>query len=561
MIDRPRAAAFAMLVTLLLAVSSCSDDDGDSSSSVGAEPPSGAADWVHLGLDLGNSRAAVEETEVGADDVAELAPSWERDDIKGLTGTPLVADGVVYVGDWTGHVRALDAESGEERWATDVDSFYIGGSVALDDSRVFVGTFDARVVALDRETGEELWTMPVGDHEQAAIFGSPLSVDGRVIVGVASFELMTSNPAPTFRGHVVALDADTGEEVWRYWTVGEEEVDVAGVSVWATVAVDTERGEVYVPTGNGYGPQPSTRSDAIVALDLATGEELWVTQFTVGDVWTVANPVGTDADVGSPPNLFRVGDVDAVGAVDKAGVYHALARDTGEVLWETKLTEGGLQGGALASAAVAEDVAYVASNRASQDADLVALDVATGDERWRIDVKGHVSGPVTWANGVVYLANDTGAVVGYDAADGAVLWSHPVPAQAAGGISVVDGTVYAGWGWWFSSPPEDAQGGLIAFRLGGEAGSPTPSDGEGESAASGEEIYQERCASCHGGDGGGGSGPALERVADRLSLEDHLEIVEEGRGAMPGWNGTLTEEEIQAVVDYQRSVLSDGSDG
>ena len=559
MINKTRT--LALLAPLLLAVAavSCSDDDDGSSGSVAGEPPRGTADWVHLGLDLGNSRAAVEEVEIDTDNVAELAPSWELTDIKGVTGTPLVADGVVYVGDWTGHVRALDAATGEERWATDVESHYIGGSVALDDDRVFVGTFDARVVALDRETGEELWTTPVGDHEQAAIFGSPLSVDGMVITGVASFELMTGNPAPTFRGHVVALDAETGEEVWRYWTVGEDEVDVAGVSVWATVAVDTDRGEVYVPTGNGYGPQPSTRSDAVVALDLETGEELWVTQFTVGDVWTVANQVGTDADVGSPPNLFEVGNVDAVGAVDKAGVYHALDRDTGEVLWETKLTEGGLQGGALASAAVADGVAYVASNRASQDADLVALDVETGDEMWRVDVKGHVSGPVSWANGVVYLTDDTGAIVGYDAADGTVLWSHPVPAQAAGGISVVDGTVYAGWGWWFASPPDDAQGGLIAFRLGGAAaGSPSSDEGGGDQAASGEEIYQERCAGCHGGDGGGGSGPSLEGVADRLSLEDHLEVVTEGRGSMPSWGDTLTDEEIQAVVDYQRSVLSGG---
>ncbi len=329
-----------------------------------------------------------------------------------MTGTPIVADGVVYLGDWTGHVRALDAATGEEQWATNLDAYYIGGSVAVDDDRVFVGTFDARVVALDRASGEELWSTAFDEHPNAAIFGSPISVDGMVITGVASFELMTGNPAPTFRGHVVALDAETGEEAWRYWTVGEEETDVAGVSVWATVAVDTERRHVYVPTGNGYGPKPSTRSDAIVALDLDTGEELWVTQFTKGDVWTVANPVGTDADVGSPPNLFEVGDVEAVGAPDKAGVYHALDRDSGELLWETKMTEGGLQGGALASAAVAEGVAYVASNRASQDADLIALDVEDGSEIWRVDVKGHVSGPVSWANGVVYMANDTGAIVG-----------------------------------------------------------------------------------------------------------------------------------------------------
>jgi outer membrane protein assembly factor BamB len=325
------------------------------------------------------------------------------------------------------------------------------------------------------------------------------------------------------------------------------------VSVWATVGIDPERGHVYVPTGNSYGPRPSARSDAIVALDLATGEEEWIAQFTAGDVWTVGNPVGTDADVGSPPNLFRVGDVDAVGAPDKAGAYHALDRDSGAVLWEADLTEGGLQGGALASAAVADGVAYVASNRASQDADLIALDVETGDQRWRVDVGAHVSGPVSWANGVVYLADDAARIRAYDAADGTVLWTHDVASPAAGGISVVDGTVYAGWGWWFASPPDDAQGGLIAFRPGGGGAG---DDGPTTEVAGGEEIYRERCAGCHGGDGSGGSGPSLEGVADRLSLEAQIQVVTNGRGAMPPWSGTLTEEEIAAVVDYQRTELS-----
>ena len=553
--------ALALLASLLLAVA-CGGDDGDSggdrdrdTDGAAAEPAS--ADWVRLGNDLGNTRAATEETEVGADNVADLAPAWARDGIRGLTGTPVVADDGVYIGDWSGTVRALDAATGEERWATDLDTNYVGGSVALDDERVYAAAFDARVVALDRETGEERWTTEVDDHPMAAIFGSPVVVDDLVITGVASFELMTDNPAPTFRGSVVALDAATGDEVWRYWTVDEDEAEVAGVSVWATVAVDTERGHVYVPTGNSYGPQPSARSDAIVALDLATGEEQWIAQFTEGDVWTVGNPVGTDADVGSPPNLFRVGDVAAVGAPDKAGVFHALDRDTGEVLWEAELTEGGLQGGALASAAVADGAVYVASNRASQDADLVALDAESGDERWRVDVGAHVSGPVSWANGVVYLADDSSRIRAYDAADGAVLWTHEVASPAAGGVSVVDGTVYAGWGWWFASPPEDPLGGLVAFRLDGEVS--VGSDEPAGDVALGEEIYRERCASCHGGDGGGGSGPSLEGVADRLSLDDQIAVVTDGRAEMPAWGDTLTEPEIAAVVDYQRTTLSEGT--
>jgi polyvinyl alcohol dehydrogenase (cytochrome) len=551
------ACAAAALTAGLLA---CSDDGNDDPAA--ADKPTTAAEWTSLGKDLGHSRAATDETTVGPDNVADLAPAWQRDGIKGLTGTPVVSDGVVYFGDWTGHVRALDARTGDESWATDVESFYIGGSVGLDDERVYVATFDTRVVALDRETGEQVWETPrVGDHSQAAIFGSPTVVDGKVIVGVASYELMTGNLEPSFRGHVVALDAESGDELWRYWTVDESETGIAGVSIWGSASVDVDRGHVYVGTGNSYGPSPSPRSDGVVALDLETGKELWVTQFTEGDVWTTANPEGTDADVGAPPNFFRVGDTDALGVADKAGIYHVLSRDDGKVLWESELTEGGLMGGVQASAAVADGRVYVASNRASTDADLLALDTETGEVLWRTDVHGHAAGPVSWANGVVYLADDSGKIAAYDAEDGTELWKHAVDANAAGGIAIVDGTVYAGWGWWFAAPPEDPKGGLIAFRLDGKQAEEEAAAGSGDAdadAPDGERIYQARCATCHGGTGQGGTGPSLLGVADRLPRDAHIAVVESGRDNMPGWTDTLSEEEIAAVVDYQREVLSPG---
>lgn len=326
------ALGAAVLTTGLLA---CSDKDDEADPA--ADPPA-PAEWTSLGRDLGHSRAATDETTVDAGNVTSLAPAWERDGIKGLTGTPLVVDGVVYIGDWTGHVRALDATTGEEQWATDVDTFYIGGSVAVDDERVYVGAFDTRVIALDRATGDELWTTKVSDHSQAAVFGSPIVVDGTVYLGVASFELMTGSLEPEFRGSVVALDAATGEETWRYWTVDETEAGIAGVAVWGTPSIDLDRGHLYIGTGNSYGPQPSPRSDAVIALDLATGKELWVTQFTEGDVWTTANPQGVDADVGAPVNFFTVDGTDALGVADKAGIYHALSREDGKVLWEAELT-------------------------------------------------------------------------------------------------------------------------------------------------------------------------------------------------------------------------------
>ncbi|HEX6238500.1 MAG TPA: PQQ-binding-like beta-propeller repeat protein [Acidimicrobiales bacterium] len=459
----------------MLAVAACADDSNEDTSAPAADDAGDAdvAGWLHLGFDLANTRAATDESIVGPDNVGSLEPAWELADVNGVTGTPIVADGVLYVGDWSGHVRALDAVGGDERWSTDLGADYIGGALAVDGSRVFAGTSDARLVALDRESGERVWEERVDDHPMASIDGSPVQTDGLVIVGVSSFENFVEDVDEyTFRGSVVALDAESGEELWRYRaTTGDEG---AGVGIWSSPAVDTERGHVYIGTGQHYVGPASERSDAVVALDVTTGELQWAHQYTEGDIWSVNHPDGPHVDVGAPPNLFQVDGTGAVGAGDKAGVYKALDRETGDELWSQDLTDGSLLGGVMASAAVVDGTIFVASNRGGAEADLIALDADAGDERWRVDVGANVVGPVTWANDVVYVADNTGRISGFDARDGRLVWSHEVDAQASGGVAVVDGTVYAGWGWWFpGTEPDDPEGGLIAFRPGGA----TPDDG------------------------------------------------------------------------------------
>lgn len=555
-----------MLAALLAGLAACAGDDDAGSGPDAAAGDDAAAEWVRHGHDLANTRAVPDETALDPTTVADLAPAWEVDDILGVTGTPAVVDGVAYVGDWTGHLRALDAETGDQVWVHELGDGYVGGSVAVDDTQVVVGTFDARLVAVDRATGEPLWEASVDDHPKAVVFGSPVLVDGVVVVGVGSFEVFAPGDPPTFRGSVVALDAATGEEVWRFWLTKGDATEAPGVSIWSSPAVDTERGVLYVGTGQAYALPAPARSDALLALDLRTGEEVWTTQFTSGDAWTITDPSGLDADVGAAPNLFEADGTDAVGVGDKAGAYRALDRDTGEILWERQLTEGGAQGGVMASAAVADSTVYVASNDGGRDAVLAALDADTGEERWRSDVGAHVTGPVTWANGVLYLADDSGRIAAYDADGGAQLWAHEVPFPAAGGVAVVDGTIYAGWGWWLAGAPDDANGGLIAFGLdtaaaeGPAPGAEGGAGGSSGSASVGEDVYQESCAACHGGSGEGGTGPSLVGVDERLTRDEQITIVRDGRGRMPAWGGELTAEEIEAVVDYQRTVLADAPD-
>ena len=144
----------------------------------------------------------------------------------------------------------------------------------------------------------------------------------------------------------------------------------------------------------------------------------------------------------------------------------------------------------------------------------------------------------------------------------AVALAHDV--AAAGGLEirrrmVVDGTVY--WGYGFALLGSGSgQGGLYALRPTG-APDAHASPGTAPEADLGAEVYRTACSSCHGTRGQGAVGPDLHGVVDRLTLEEHLAVVRDGRGTqMPSFEGTLTDEEIAAVVEHERS-LPDADDG
>ena len=114
-----------------------------------------------------------------------------------------------------------------------------------------------------------------------------------VVQPVAGFEIFIGADDYTFRGSVVGLDATTGEERWRAYMTADD-TSGAGVSVWSTAAVDTERGMVFVGTGNTYEEPTSPFADSIVAIDYRSGEIVWSTQLTNPDVFNMAGANGAD---------------------------------------------------------------------------------------------------------------------------------------------------------------------------------------------------------------------------------------------------------------------------
>lgn len=423
--------------------------------------------WTQYGHDLANSRLAVEPSAVTAETVADLVPGWSLDGVVGVTGTPTIADGVAYFGDWAGTVHAVDPATGDEAWATELGGAVIG-SVPVIDGAVYAAS-GTTLFRLDGATGEVEWEASTHDHPFAMISASPVVADGLVFQGVASGEVTVPLPDYTFRGSIGAWDTETGERVWRRFTTPGDETGGAGVGIWSTPSVDVERGVLYVGTGNTYEEPSAPLADSILALDTQTGEVVWSTQFTNPDVFAAGGGGGKDADVGAAPNLWTSDGRDLVGAGDKTGVYHALDRETGDEVWATTLTPGSMLGGAIGTAAFVDGLLVVTSNvgdpsnNAPTNASKVAaLDPASGDIVWELDLEGTVYAPVSAIPGVAFVGTSTGALLALDAATGDERWRFQAPTQIGAGPSVSDGDLLWGYGYNLFEGPGD--GGLLTFH-------------------------------------------------------------------------------------------------
>ena len=277
--------------------------------------------------------------------------SWEA--------TPLVVDGIMYVTQRPNDIVALDARTGRVFWIysypTPADHGACCGAnnrgVAVLGERVFMATLDAHVVAIDAATGAELWDVEVADKRlQYAFTLAPLAIKDKVLVGTAGGDR-------GIRGFIAALDAATGEEVWRFYTIpapGEpghetwepcppnpetfcdpEAWKHGGGSVWLTGSYDPELDLTYWGVGNpGPDWNPAQRpgdnlyTSSVVALDADTGEIRWHFQFTPGDPYDFdAVQIPVLADIERNGTMFK-----AMLWANRNGFYYVLDRATGRFL-------------------------------------------------------------------------------------------------------------------------------------------------------------------------------------------------------------------------------------
>ena len=146
-----------------------------------------------------------------------------------------------------------------------------------------------------------MWKQHVEDHPLARITGAPTLYQRRLYVPVSSGEEGISEnplyPCCTFRGSVVALDADTGKQAWKSYTISAEAKPTkknsagtqmwapAGAAIWNSPTIDVKRKALYVGTGDSYTEPAAKTSDAIIAFDLNKGDMLWSFQDIKNDSW------------------------------------------------------------------------------------------------------------------------------------------------------------------------------------------------------------------------------------------------------------------------------------
>jgi polyvinyl alcohol dehydrogenase (cytochrome) len=391
-----------------------------------------------------------------------------------------VTDDTVFIGAESGNVYALDRATGCTRWVFEADgdirTAIVHGAIETGGrtrTALFFGTFGARAYAVDAATGELIWQKQMDEHPFSVLTGTPIFHEGRLYVPVSAYEVIIA-VAPfygccDFRGSVVAVDAATGEEIWRRYTIDQpaevtgtrwflvEEKGPSGAPVWQAPAVDAERGLLYFATGENYSDPATDTSDSVFAVDLEDGSVRWHRQFTADDAWNSAcgagwldancpDADGPDYDFGAPPVLARTAyGREVLLAGQKSSMVYAMNPDNGELLWERRVGRGGKLGGIHWGMAVneAEGLLYVpVSDRGTggshethdPDPGLHALSINDGTVRWSVargdncaDREGcfpGVSAAITATDDLVFAGTLDGRLQAFDGASGELLWSY-----------------------------------------------------------------------------------------------------------------------------------------
>lgn len=486
--------------------------------------------WSRSHGDPHNSRYAA-FSQINRENVHQLEVAWEYT-TPGNPGNvqcnPIVVDGVMYAPRPWGHVVAVDATKGNELWR-----FQLEGRPAYrgllhwpgdaDHGPRLYFTSEAYLFALDPKTGTLVESFGEG--------GTVATGESRVAPTIHKNVLIL----PLFLRDVVGIDVLTGERLWTFHTIPEGDEYGAdtwdgpeeGANCWGGMALDDSRGIAYISTGS---PKPNFAgnthlgqnlfANCVLALDALTGERRWHFQEIRHDIW--------DLDIPAPPNLVSVEwngrRVDVVAQTTKLGNTLVLDRVTGAPLFPFRLRRA-------------------------------PVSVLPGERTW--PYQPDLQLPEPFARQV--FTEDDVTEQSYEARTDI--------------LARIANTNYG----WFQPFEQDKPTVLYGFHGGAEwtGAAVDPSTGRLYVSANnvpwivtvfqpdevtrdpaapptrGELVFKENCAKCHGENRQGeGMYPPLQGLGRRLDDAQVRELLKTGRNLMPIAPETLTEEDIQALLDY-----------
>ena len=339
-------------------------------------------DWPSYGNDAASTKyAPLAEIHAGNVDQLGVAWSWESpDNALGVfpgpfKSTPIKIGDTLFISTSLGHVAAIDAVTGQERWVFATDSWRNGTPPNLgfnhrgvaywedgESRRVLMPTNDGYLWSLDATTGQpdpgfadegriDL-TQGLGravDRSMYSVVSPPVVVGDLAIVGSAIADQWSTRKLTDYPpGDVRAFDVRSGELRWTFhsiprpgetghatWQDGSWQVGGA-VNVWTLMSADHDLGYVYLPFGTpsndwygGHRPGDNLFGESLVCLEAATGKLVWHFQTVHHGLW--------DYDLPAAPNLVDITvdgrDIKAVAQVTKQGLLFVFDRVTGEPVW------------------------------------------------------------------------------------------------------------------------------------------------------------------------------------------------------------------------------------
>jgi quinohemoprotein ethanol dehydrogenase len=351
---------------MLLPLAALSAQTQTQAGAAAARTAPAGSEWRLIGLNAEQQHFSPLR-DISDKNVARLGLAWavELPARDGLVGVPLVADDVIYESGAMSRVYANDVRDGHLLWTYDPKvkappgqivatwGGHVNRGLALWEDLLFVGTGDCRLVAIDRRKGAPVWEARACDPARSyTITGAPRIGDGKVFIGNANADTGVN------RGYVVAYDARTGRELWRFYTIpgdpskGFENEAMArasktwgkeywkhsgGGAVWDAITYDTVLKQVYIGTDGASPINPNSRGEgggdelyttSIIALDAATGSYKWHLQTTPHDGWNY------DATM-----HIMLAELDVRGSrrrvvmeAPKNGYFYVLDAKTGELL-------------------------------------------------------------------------------------------------------------------------------------------------------------------------------------------------------------------------------------